>query len=143
MPRITPAAKQFISEVQSVDEDVTARASGEPDGLGVHRSVSFHGASDWLGDVLRSMWNEPRLQKWDMDGDDIVLTFVSTARADFRHEFGVKAAAEIIRGKVTEGGSTKGTRIGGFEPPQGDEVDLPPVKKVAKKTAKKAAKKAP
>lgn len=77
------AAKQLIAQVDTYAEhDNFYRVTGERDGYGRHREVTFDAATaKWLTMVLRA-FDDDRISQIDDTGDGLVVTFVSDVRAD-------------------------------------------------------------
>lgn len=101
MPRIPLAAKQLrdqlnhsLNRTTAESRAATAVPAGDPDGLGVYRTVSFdETASKGLAEKLEAL-ADPRVESFkDVDGQ-LEVTFVSTVKADTRDPFTL-AAAEL------------------------------------------------
>lgn len=77
MARIAYAARTLLNQVGGV-------AVGEPDGLGVIRSVAVDAYS-----VRGPLHDDDRIREWAVAGDVLIVTFVTGRKADLTHPFEV------------------------------------------------------
>lgn len=118
MNRIPPAAKQLAAEVAACDSEVNVIASGEADGYGVHRSLTFTQAP-WLGDALEAVDDERILSYVRENAHTVLVTFVGDTRADATFDFDIDAVYEVLAGD--EGDAEPDQEPGDQD--QGDEED--------------------
>lgn len=100
MARLPYAAEQLIAEVQDLDENFTAETVGDPDGLGVYRSIRFDkAASEQLAEVGEVLTHDERIVSVENTDDGVVFTFDERSMvADDRTEFGVEHVVSILEG---------------------------------------------
>lgn len=98
MARLPYAAEQLIAEVQNLDENFTAETVGDPDGLGVYRSIRFDkAASKQLKDAAEVLIHDERLTSVENTAHGVVFTFDDrSVVADDRAEFGVEHVIGIL-----------------------------------------------
>lgn len=95
MPRIPHAAKTLIRQAVERKPQTKATREGEPDGLGVHRTISFNKAtSKWLEPLLAEL-DDPRITGYEVEGGILSVTFSTGIDADDASEFPLDAAAEV------------------------------------------------
>jgi hypothetical protein len=96
MARLPYAAKQLIKQASEAKPATKAKPVDEPDGLGVHRTVSFNKAtSTWLKPLLEEI-DDPRIASLEVDkGGLLEVTFVTTIAADDRTPFPLEAAEQV------------------------------------------------
>ena len=96
MAQYPPAAKQLISEVRDHKPEAEVTATGDADGYGVVRSVTFDSkTSKWLDPILEAIDDE-RIAGVDHDGKKAVVTFVGDVRADYAHPFQIADADQVL-----------------------------------------------
>jgi len=90
--------KTFVEQVAERHPKAKWELTGERDGFGRYRSVTFRDrrASAWLEKVLPLMWDEPRLRAFTVKNGYVTVTFVADSRADFRHPFPFEAAETVL-----------------------------------------------
>lgn len=105
MPRTPHAAKVLIGQVRTslnrkADSKVgieTGVPAGDPDGLGVYRSVIFDKtASKRLLAAREAVESDERVESFEVDKGQVTVTFVgSSPLADSRDPFDLTATAEV------------------------------------------------
>lgn len=97
MTRLTPAARQLIAQVAEDGKKFSAKAVGDADGLGVHRSVEFDATtSKWLAPVL-DVIADRRIETVDYNGKGrLIVTFVPDSRADFVEPFPLSEVRSVL-----------------------------------------------
>lgn len=103
MPRIPHAAKTLAEQVRkhygrNADSKAgleTATPVGDPDGLGVYRSIQFDKTSSkWLGPVLAEL-DDPRIEEVTEEKGQVTVRFSHRTLADERHPFPLDDAATV------------------------------------------------
>lgn len=99
MARLTYGAKTLISQVEHHKPRSKASEVGDPDGLGVVRTIKFDKAtSKWLAPLLDEI-EDPRIETMHVtEAGHLHVTFVSTPKADSRLPFPLDAAS-FLAGK--------------------------------------------
>lgn len=99
--RLPYAAKTLIKQVQATRKTAKAEPSGDPDGLGVVRSITFDKTSSkWLAPRLLNSdgYIDERIVDADMDAGRLTVTFSDrSAIADQRGAF-VLDEADLVHG---------------------------------------------
>lgn len=96
MSQLVPAARQLITQVQHFKPNAKAKSVGDPDGIGVLRSISFDKAtSKWLTPILEVIADE-RIASIDTTNTGTVVTFVADTRSDHRTEFPLGAVFDVL-----------------------------------------------
>lgn len=101
MTRIPPAARTLITQVNGLDSRIEATIASPADGFGVHRTIRFDPRSlPWLEDLLYLV-SDHRIETMERVGEpeELRVTFVSDARADYADPFDIEGAAQILRGQ--------------------------------------------
>lgn len=97
MTRLPYAAKVLMDQVEEAKPRSRSETVGDPDGLGVYRTIRFSkSAGKWLAPLLETIEDE-RIESFDLDDDGLVVTFVHTPNADSRTPFPLDAAIEVRR----------------------------------------------
>lgn len=96
MARLTYGAKVLIAQVQERRSKASAEAAGEPDGLGVHRTIRFDKrTSKWLAPLLEAI-EDPRVTDLHTtDAGYLHVTFTHKRDADRRDLFPLDDAAVV------------------------------------------------
>ncbi len=99
MPRIVPAAYQLMSEVEEQKPKFKV-TYGEPDGLGVIRSVTFDATtSKWLVPIL-DVLRDTRIKSVKVNGRNrATVRFVPTHWADHKEPFLLARIDEALNGQ--------------------------------------------
>jgi hypothetical protein len=93
---LVPAARQLVDEVEAAHPKAKVKIIGDPDGIGVHRQVSFDAATTkWLTPLLDAVQDE-RVLSVDAESNRTVITFVADTRADFAQPFGLAEADAVL-----------------------------------------------
>ena len=93
--RVPYAAQQLIEQVQERHKRATAERVGEPDGLGVIRTVEFDKTSSkFLAKVLPHL-DDPRIVGFDEKGGKVQVMFASNTSADQRDPFPLDDAETV------------------------------------------------
>jgi hypothetical protein len=96
MSRIPKAAVTLINQVKQTKPRSVAEPHGDPDGLGVIRTIRFSkSAGDWLEPLLFEI-SDPRVVALDSEDGDLLVTFSTGRDADQRHAFPIYEAEEVI-----------------------------------------------
>ena len=97
--RIPPAAKTFIAEVKDLAPRASIEPFGDPDGLGVVRTLrAGKSASKRLAPILEVL-HDPRIVEHHVtDAGLLHITFAPRAAADFTHPFDLADAEVIAKG---------------------------------------------
>jgi hypothetical protein len=97
--RLPRAASTLMSQVSARKPRTTVEPHGDPDGLGVVRSIIFNKATGtWLTPILEAI-ADPRIQSVEtQDGGRVVVTFVHTIYADRTAEFPLDSVDAILNG---------------------------------------------
>lgn len=97
--RLPRAASTLVKQVAAAKPRTKASPHGDPDGLGVVRSVIFNKAtSTWLSPILEAI-EDTRVERLELQDDGrLVVTFVSTVYADRTNEFPLDAVDAILNG---------------------------------------------
>jgi hypothetical protein len=103
MPRIPHAARTLASQLGERYKNVEMEASGDADGLGVHREVKFEKhAGKFLAKVLPHL-DDPRIVDFKATKAGVVtVTFSDRTIADSRDSFPLDAA-ETVASSAAEG----------------------------------------
>jgi len=98
MARQTYAAKALIEQVQAEKPKATIENHGDPDGLGVYRTLKFDKTtSKWLAPLLEVI-NDPRIDSAEVtDAGYLHVTFVPNRAADDRAQFALDEAAAALK----------------------------------------------
>lgn len=93
MPRLPHGAVRLISDIQGVKSSAKAQPHGDPDGLGVYRTIKFDKrSSEALHKVLQHM-KDPRIVDLNLtDAGYLHVTFSPRPLADFRDPYPIKDA---------------------------------------------------
>jgi hypothetical protein len=96
MARIARAAIVLAEQVQELKPRTTWTEVGEPDGLGVYRTVRFSKRTGgWLRLLLEQI-RDPRIQSMEETGDGLLVTFIPGPKADYRDEFPLTDAETVL-----------------------------------------------
>lgn len=98
--KIPRAASQLISEVQAVSADAEYEVTGEPDGFGVSREITWDkGTTKWLADVLK-VADDPRIDNLQIRSKSrvkrLAICFVGNQLADFKGSFQIARILEVF-----------------------------------------------
>ena len=98
--KIPRAAKQLVREVQAVSADAEYEVTGEPDGFGVHREITFDpGTTKWLTDVLK-VSEDPRISNLQVRSKAkkkrLAVCFVGSTLADFTGSFAISDILSVF-----------------------------------------------
>lgn len=108
MTYLPPAARQLISEVESLRSKVSYKDEYEPDGIGVVRSIDFDvNTSKWLGPILETIADE-RIDDVDASDKRLVVTFKANHLADFAHPFGLGSVDAVLNDQADAPGPDGG-----------------------------------
>ena len=95
MARVARAAITLAEQVQAERRSAKWEVVGEPDGLGVQRSIRFKGRTgDWLAALLETM-DDDRIESFEKDKDGLVVTITGRPRGDYRDPFPLEDAALV------------------------------------------------
>lgn len=93
--RVPYAAKTLHAQVSAKYKSSKMTPVGDPDGLGVTRTVQFGKTeSKWLGELLEHL-GDPRIESFKSTKDGLRVTFAAHRRADERTDFDL-ADAETV-----------------------------------------------
>jgi len=93
--RVPRSAQTLEAQVSDRYKKVTVEPYGDPDGLGVYRSVRFGKTeSKWLAKVLPEI-DDPRITEVEEKSGRVIVTFASGTSADQRHPFPLDAADTV------------------------------------------------
>ena len=96
MTYIVPAVQALQEEVASLRPKGKVTPSGEPDGLGYIRSLTFDSATGkWITPLL-DLLNDERIESVEEVGNKVVVTFVADPRADHADQFGLAAIDDVL-----------------------------------------------
>lgn len=96
MTYLPPAARQFIAEIRALREDAEIEPSGEPDGIGVIRSISLDvNTADWLNDIMLAV-DDRRITEWTTDDEGGTVTFTHDHHADIATPFDLAGADAVL-----------------------------------------------
>jgi len=88
-------AEQLVQQATDY-EGVTYEVTGEPDGFGVHREVTFDKeTSKWLAPVLQAI-EDDRIERMEDRRGKLAVIFVPDARADFDHEYPIDEVIAVF-----------------------------------------------
>lgn len=87
MARICRAALTLADQVKSERKRVRWSEHGEADGLDIIRAVRFDKSTGaWLEPLLQEV-GDPRVKGLEQTDKGLVVTFVDSTQADYRHRF--------------------------------------------------------
>lgn len=96
MTAYPPAARTLIAQVRERYSDAEINPTGDADGYGVTRSITFDAeTSEWLTPILEACDDE-RIDALDHDEGKVTVTFVPDIRADYADEFEIDEADEVL-----------------------------------------------
>lgn len=89
---IPPAAQQLIDQVEEIRSNVKVGTTGEADGIGVHRTITFDDKTGaWLAPILEAIDDE-RIAA--VDGGEV--TFVADTRSDHRQDYPIAEVDAVL-----------------------------------------------
>lgn len=98
MSRIARAAKTLQSEVEALRKSATVETHGDPDGLGVHRTLKFDKqTSKWLEPMLAEISDSRISESHVTDDGYLHVSVVPTYRGDFTEPFNLAAAETVVK----------------------------------------------
>lgn len=96
MTAYPPAARTLIAQVRERHPDAEIHPSGDADGYGVTRSITFDAkTSKWLTPILEACDDE-RIDALDHKAKKVTVVFVGDIRADYADEFEIDEADEVL-----------------------------------------------
>lgn len=94
--RVPHAARALRDQLGQRYKKVEMKATGEPDGFGVHRTVEFDKTSSRLLKKVLPHLDDPRIADFSVSKAGIAeVTFVGTVRADNRDPYPLDAAETV------------------------------------------------
>jgi hypothetical protein len=101
--RIPHAARTLAKDLGARYKNVPHTPDGDPDGLGVHRSVRYTGAAGkFLAKIADALADDPRIVGSEKHKDGVVIHFTDRITADSRDPFPLDAAEAVSEGSESE-----------------------------------------
>jgi hypothetical protein len=115
MPKIPPAAKVLMKQVQELRPEVRITPTDIIDGFGVQREFLVDtDSAEWLGQIL-DLNDDPRIKTLDLREDGLLIAFASDSSADRTNPFLLREVDVILNSPEPDEGEGAGEEVA--EPP--------------------------